>query len=354
MPLATPPRPPPLPADNITHSPRLINFISSHGYCCLSFAMLAVFIAVHLALAPRLFVCRLAYMQRQDSRRNSHRTEKLAAYTARTKLSTLPYQWQYLRSKPIGAEMDDTLREVAINAATPAFEKLLIAKDASITGLPANRSTSLPPLPTAPHAEINGRLDGAGWRFGRHLPPPPPLTPPSRATLPCPLGDGILEHDASLVDGVDAPSGVSFVHQPNPDHAAELDASEIATPTTLLPSAHRQSYTKLVPIGNNVLPASTVPRQPETRSQVIDVTDPHTSTSRPSLAQPRLEIASVSQDGDTVRGIGLRGEIISALHDAGAGWKRHTRVYGGGVCLACLAAEGRSGFPAESESPKDS
>lgn len=31
------------------------------------------------------------------------------------------------------------------------------------------------------------------------------------------------------------------------------------------------------------------------------------------------------------------------MDDSGAGWKRHTRVYGGGVCLACLASGGNHG-----------
>jgi hypothetical protein len=39
----------------------------------------------------------------------------------------------------------------------------------------------------------------------------------------------------------------------------------------------------------------------------------------------------------------LQGEIISVMDDAGHGWKRHTRVYGGGVCLACVAAGDREG-----------
>jgi len=36
------------------------------------------------------------------------------------------------------------------------------------------------------------------------------------------------------------------------------------------------------------------------------------------------------------------GEVIlgRADADAGTGWTRHTRVYGGGVCLACMAAGG--------------
>ncbi|AEO63671.1 uncharacterized protein THITE_2109208 [Thermothielavioides terrestris NRRL 8126] len=41
--------------------------------------------------------------------------------------------------------------------------------------------------------------------------------------------------------------------------------------------------------------------------------------------------------------IDLQGEIISVVDDAGHGWTRHTRVYGGGVCLACAAAAARDG-----------
>ncbi|KAK0755076.1 hypothetical protein B0T18DRAFT_316028 [Schizothecium vesticola] len=40
----------------------------------------------------------------------------------------------------------------------------------------------------------------------------------------------------------------------------------------------------------------------------------------------------------------LHDEIISIMDEAGHGWKRHTRVYGGGVCLACAAAGDEGGF----------
>lgn len=44
------------------------------------------------------------------------------------------------------------------------------------------------------------------------------------------------------------------------------------------------------------------------------------------------------------REIDIHGEIVSVMDESGHGWKRHTRVYGGGVCLACLAAEDQGGF----------
>ncbi|KAI1290604.1 hypothetical protein F5Y03DRAFT_55374 [Xylaria venustula] len=40
---------------------------------------------------------------------------------------------------------------------------------------------------------------------------------------------------------------------------------------------------------------------------------------------------------------GVAGDMLSATGDSGAGWQRHTRVYGGGVCLACLAAGDEEG-----------
>jgi hypothetical protein len=43
------------------------------------------------------------------------------------------------------------------------------------------------------------------------------------------------------------------------------------------------------------------------------------------------------------RRVDVQGEIIASLDADGAGWKRHTRVYGGGVCLACAAAGGHGG-----------
>ncbi|KUI62980.1 hypothetical protein VP1G_10096 [Cytospora mali] len=54
-------------------------------------------------------------------------------------------------------------------------------------------------------------------------------------------------------------------------------------------------------------------------------------------------------EGGSVDG---HGELISAFDDSAAGWKRHTRVYGGGVCLACAAAGG-GGFYGARVRPED-
>lgn len=48
------------------------------------------------------------------------------------------------------------------------------------------------------------------------------------------------------------------------------------------------------------------------------------------------------------------GEVLGgAAGDPGTSWKRHTRVYGGGVCLACVAAAGEGGFYGDSVRPQD-
>lgn len=47
-----------------------------------------------------------------------------------------------------------------------------------------------------------------------------------------------------------------------------------------------------------------------------------------------------------------QGEFVGVFDDSAAGWKRHTRVYGGGVCLACAAAGG-GGFYGARVRPED-
>lgn len=52
------------------------------------------------------------------------------------------------------------------------------------------------------------------------------------------------------------------------------------------------------------------------------------------------QLVEIGPDGTTrpAAMVGVQGEILSVVDDQGTGWKRHTRVYGGGVCLACVAA----------------
>lgn len=46
-------------------------------------------------------------------------------------------------------------------------------------------------------------------------------------------------------------------------------------------------------------------------------------------------------------------QVTSSSDHPGVSWARHTRVYGGGVCLACAAAAGDGGFYGDSVRPED-
>ncbi|EFW99657.1 hypothetical protein CMQ_5468 [Grosmannia clavigera kw1407] len=247
--------------------------------------------------------------------------------------------------------MDD----IIIDIETSAFEKPLIRVGAPSTSLTGSRSASLPPLPTSPHSELDCRSGGAGRRLGRYLPPPPPLTPPSLAAS-YPLEEVQFDHDAFRVGKLDSSSDVSFIHQPNPDYTAELEGLD-ATTSALIPlPPRRRNYTKLVVVGISAAPASAVPSQNQpmlVEREHDDLADVYASTLHQPPAKSRQRSTPASPNEDMGREIGLQGEIISTLDDQGAGWKRHTRVYGGGVCLACLAAEGGSRYFAGTGAPKD-
>lgn len=49
----------------------------------------------------------------------------------------------------------------------------------------------------------------------------------------------------------------------------------------------------------------------------------------------------------------VHAHISDGVAESGQSWKRHTRVYGGGVCLACAAAAGEGGFYGDSVRPED-
>ncbi|KAI1823391.1 hypothetical protein F4861DRAFT_323707 [Xylaria intraflava] len=93
----------------------------------------------------------------------------------------------------------------------------------------------------------------------------------------------------------------------------------------------KQSYTRILPLDSLRTGASTDLETEQLRSSTF------APSSFPS-SNPILPIAphAVLESGEADAG----GEIGSVLDDSGASWKRHTRVYGGGVCLACLASGG--------------
>ncbi|KAJ1326327.1 hypothetical protein MN608_07774 [Microdochium nivale] len=177
------------------------------------------------------------------------------------------------------------------------------------------------------------------WTMQNRPRPPPPLTPP------------VL--DVSSVGFEDLPSrpGVpkiddNFFGLPNPDYmSATMDSAAVSESTSTafshqqIPSAtpRRRSYTKVMHIGGE--------------ESALNAAD----DSAISLRHHQTSSSPAFHGTPESRDMNIQGEIISVLDNDGAGWKRHTRVYGGGVCLACLESEGKEGggFYGENVRPED-
>ncbi len=207
-------------------------------------------------------------------------------------------------------------------------------------------------------------------------PPPPPLTPPTPAQCGFPFEERRLGAPVSAVGG----DLKSFFEQPNPDYAYYDYSPGYSSSTTAIdtrqtsPATHRRkSYTRVLPISDGspeTLPGmdgnkatqgyDRVLSSPSSSSVVFPSSFPSSSPALPlaphaSFAEPVA--VSVSRQPNE---IDVQGEIISVTDDSGAGWKRHTRVYGGSVCLACMefgrqhgAEGGDGGFYGENVRPED-
>ncbi|KJZ73885.1 hypothetical protein HIM_06778 [Hirsutella minnesotensis 3608] len=154
--------------------------------------------------------------------------------------------------------------------------------------------------------------------------PATPLTPPELSSAVFTIEDAPHRQE-------------SFIHQPNPDYLTST--SPIATITTSSTRSGRRSYAKNLPIGN-----------PFPRQELSSDVDTADLTFSPSSYPPSRPLPPPPPTGgpsddafSQTRAMGVKGEIISVLNDQGAGWTRHTRVYGGGVCLACAASGGKHG-----------
>ncbi|KAI0133984.1 hypothetical protein BJ170DRAFT_590981 [Xylariales sp. AK1849] len=163
-------------------------------------------------------------------------------------------------------------------------------------------------------------------------PPPPPLTPPVLTVKVLTFEERRLSTAMSTMGELDS----SFFQQPNPDYTSSSSSSSSSampqhsgSPIT----PRRRSYTKVLPLG---------PPQPVSFLEMDGSVTPFAPSSFPS-SSPILPLAP-HDSFHHPKEIDVKGEIISVMDDSGAGWKRHTRVYGGGVCLACLASDGEGGF----------
>lgn len=153
-------------------------------------------------------------------------------------------------------------------------------------------------------------------------PPAPPLTPPELST--------------TVFTFEDRPRGSddSFMHQPNPDYMSSTTSAAMSASSSASPSIpRRRSYNRTLPIGVPV----PISQQSSTISDSADL------TFSPSSYPPTSPLLPPAPPHAGIQEIEVQGEIIGVLDGDGAGWTRHTRVYGGGVCLACAASGGSHG-----------
>ncbi|XXH04075.1 Transcription factor mbp1 (MBF subunit p120) [Hypoxylon texense] len=168
-------------------------------------------------------------------------------------------------------------------------------------------------------------------------PPPLPLTPPTLLTDLFTFQDRRLSTAMSSMGDLDT----SFFSQPNPDYTFQSLTPTLSDSTsTALPHGRdddfpsiprRRSYTKLLPLG----PGHHADSEHDGAASFSPSSFPSSSPSLPLAPHESLYD----------REIDVKGEIVSVMDDAGAGWKRHTRVYGGGPCLCCRGKpDGQGGF----------
>ncbi|KAK2595450.1 hypothetical protein QQS21_006860 [Conoideocrella luteorostrata] len=166
-------------------------------------------------------------------------------------------------------------------------------------------------------------------QFITRLPPAPPLTPPELSSAVFNIAPG--QHHA--ID--------SFMHQPNPDYM-DSTTSAVSQLDSASPTApRRRSYHRMMPLG---IPTPQQSFKPDMDSATASFSPSSYPPTSPLLPPPPPGAAEPFDDGQAQQQeVDVKGEIISALDNEGAGWTRHTRVYGGGICLACAAAGGKHG-----------
>lgn len=189
-------------------------------------------------------------------------------------------------------------------------------------------SSSGKDLPRRTIAHWGAGSDSLPVHFLSRLPPAPPFTPPELSSSVFTLDERPYDPD-------------SFIHQPNPDYMSSTSTSAFQADNDESSSIpRRRSYTKTIPVGVPV-PRSGQPSEAESTDFAF-LSNPYPQTSQRLPLAPPVGQGS-DDDAKAPRNVNVQGEIISALDRDGAGWTRHTRVYGGGACLACAAAGGGHG-----------
>ncbi|KAK7425207.1 hypothetical protein QQX98_000122 [Neonectria punicea] len=181
--------------------------------------------------------------------------------------------------------------------------------------------------PTGKKLIIDPNWTGTAIRGGDSMPrplmsrppPAPPLTPPELSTA-------VFTFEARPRPGDD-----SFMRQPNPDYMSSTTSSVLPSSASSPSIPRRRSYNKTLPIGVPI---------PQTSP---GASDPADLTFSPSSYPPTSPLLPPAPPSAGAMEIDVKGEIIGVLDGGGAGWTRHTRVYGGGICLACEASGGNHG-----------
>lgn len=171
-------------------------------------------------------------------------------------------------------------------------------------------------------APIFEAMPGHQRRILTRLPPAPPLTPPELSATIFACGED--------VDG--------FISQPNPDYMSATSSLPIQTTQ---PTHRRRSYMKTIPLAPLPMPGTGDEAPEEQAGRPSSYPDSPQLPATPPGSQDQDMPAP--EDGVVRRSVEVKGEIISAVNEDGAGWTRHTRVYGGGACLACTASGGHEG-----------
>ncbi|KAK8102471.1 hypothetical protein PG984_015617 [Apiospora sp. TS-2023a] len=166
-------------------------------------------------------------------------------------------------------------------------------------------------------------------RFTSRPPPPPPMTPLAMETEPFHFQD--RRHSEAV--SISGDTATPFYQLQNPDYSAASSTSSTTAPVFqgYPTSSQRISYTQTLSFGS----------PQDVSSADLDASmpsfTPHSfPSSNPMLPPPPHD--HFSQDE-----VEVHGEIISVTDDAGMGWKRHTRVYGGGSAWHAKHLEGKKG-----------
>lgn len=243
--------------------------------------------------------------------------------------NNLPLQRQY---KPHLGPMDD---EKNIEGVNDQHEDLRAPATTTTTTTTTTNTTAA--MDRHPHwRSAGGTLPGP---FISQLPPAPPLTPPELSTA------------VFTLDNERSPSSQSFIHQPNPDYMSSTSTTAFQTGSPDSASIpRRRSYTRTLPIS---VSGSHSPQAQSPEAESVDPTfSPSSYPPSAGLLPPAPPSGLGSElDDHAHRNVDVQGEILSVLDRDGAGWTRHTRVYGGGACLACAASGG--GFYGATVTPEE-